>query len=1003
MEYDRQEIREKFNDLFEHSLDLIYVSDLKGNFLDANDIALIALGYEREEISQINFLNILEKDELEKAYGVLKEILKIGKQSKRREYKVMAKNGNFIHIETYAIPLKRDGEIYAVLGIGRNITDRKKTEQKLLDSGEMFRALYKEGPIAAYTWKKYNNDFVLIDYNNSAEILTNENVISFLGHKASNMYKDRQDILEDLHQCFNNKTNLTREMKYKFQFTEEKKYLLVNYGYVKPDLVIVQTEDITEKRVAEVKLRESEKKYRSILENMQDGYFEVDLNGNYTFVNDYHCKFLGYPKDELIGMNYRDIIEKKTINEVFKKFNQLYNGEILRAIFETKVFRNDGSMRIIDGTAYLKFDSKGKKVGFYGFTRDITEKVEAEQKLRKSELKYRNMINHLDVGFYQVTLDGILLTHNPAYNKILGFYISEDLKGTKVTDLWQHPELRAEYLEQMLKNEIVKGYVCHSFKKNGEKIVLELNSHLIRDEEKKPIRIDGTFIDITEKFLLERELKKSEEKYRSLFENMNAGFAYHEVIVDDNNKPIDYKYHEVNPAFEKLTGVKKENLIGKTVTEAIPGTENDPADWIGRFGNVGLTGIPLTIEEYSEAIKKWFKVSGYSPKKGYFAVTFWDITDRKRTEEKLKESEEKYRYLYENIPFSIVLINFKGEIIDCNLTTETMFGYKKTDLMGKKFQKISVIHADDLPNIMKLFKKFIKGERLHRIDLQMYRKDRSLIWVNLQASLIQIEKEYFVQALFTDITKRKQAEFLINEEITKLKELDQIRKNLISRVAHELKTPLATVCGGAELFSILYDKKLEGEQLELIKLIEKGGKRLKYLVDNLIDISRIEYDKFKLKKQKCDLSEVIIESSKEMVHFVKDRNLTLNLELLEELYLDIDKIRIEQVILNLLSNAIKNTRPKGKINIKLEKFDNWAIISVNDTGIGLTREEMEILFTRFGKIERFGDGLEYIDIQGSGLGLFISKEIVDLHGGNIRAESQGRNKGSTFIVKLPIY
>ncbi len=379
-----------------------------------------------------------------------------------------------------------------------------------------------------------------------------------------------------------------------------------------------------------------------------------------------------------------------------------------------------------------------------------------------------------------------------------------------------------------------------------------------------------------------------------------------------------------------------------------------------------------------------------------------NITEKRVAEEKLKESERKYRFFYENTPSSIVVIDSKGIIVECNPTTELIFGYKKEELLGNKFHEISVIHPDYLSTIINLFQRFIKGEYIHRIDLEMYKKDQSLIWVNLQASLIRIEDNYYVQALLTDITKRKQAEFLFNEEITKLKELDKIRKNLISRVAHELKTPLATVCGGAELFSGLYKDYIENDQLELINLIEKGGKRLKYLVDNLIDISRIEYDKFQLIKEKTNISELIRESGMEMMHFAKERKISLDLELVDSIFLDIDRIRIEQVIMNLLSNAIKNTPPKGNITVSLKKMYNWVEISVSDTGVGLTADEMNILFTRFGKLERYGNGLEYIDIQGSGLGLFISKEIVDLHGGTIRAESEGRNMGSSFIVKLPL-
>jgi len=874
MTYNRKEIREIYRDLFEHSLDLIYVSDLNGNFLDANDLTLISLGYEREEITNMKFLDLLEQDEINKTYGVLKEIIKTGKQSKREEYKIRAKNGNFIFVETYAMPLKRNGKMYAILGFGKNITDRKKAEQRLIDSEEMFRALYKEGPIATYTWKKLNDDFVFIEFNNTAEKITNGNVVSVLGYRASEMYKDRPDILEDLHICFDQKTNITREMKYKFQFTAEEKYLLVKYGYVKPDLVIVQTEDITEKRMA-------------------------------------------------------------------------------------------------------------------------------EEKLKESELKYRNMINNLDVGFYQVSLDGVLLTHNPAYNKILGFEISEDLRNTNVTDLWQQPELRKEYLKQMLRDNYARDYICHALKKNGEKIVLELNSHLIKDIQGNPVRIDGTFIDITEKFTLERELKESEEKFRNIAEQSISGVA----ILQDGR----FKY--VNQRLAAIGGRTPEEMKDWGTGEFLNMVHPEDRQMIAEQARKKQIGEKDVINHYQfRGLKKtgelihgeiFSKTINYQGRPADF-ITIIDITDKIEAERKFLESEKKYRYLYENTPFSIVLINSKGKIVDCNPRTETLFGYTKTDLVGKKFHKISVIHPDYLPTIMDLFRKFIKGEKLHRIDLKMYRKDGSLLWVNLQASLVQVENKYFVQALFTDFSKRKEAEFLINEEIIKLKELDQIRKNLISRVAHELKTPLSSVCGGAEFLTSVYNNRMGEEELEIITLIGKGGNRLKYLVDNLIDISRMEYDKFKLKKQMSDFCELIKESSKEMEHLIKERNLTLYLKFSDKLFLDIDKIRIEQVIMNLLSNAVKNTPPKGTITVKVERQENWVVLSVSDTGVGLTREEMEIIFTRFGKIERYGEGLEYIDIQGSGLGLFISKEIVDLHGGNIRAESEGRHKGSNFIVKLPI-
>ncbi len=221
-------------------------------------------------------------------------------------------------------------------------------------------------------------------------------------------------------------------------------------------------------------------------------------------------------------------------------------------------------------------------------------------------------------------------------------------------------------------------------------------------------------------------------------------------------------------------------------------------------------------------------------------------------------------------------------------------------------------------------------------------------------------------------------------------------------VSHELKTPLVSVSGGCELFLTLYGDKLKKEELEILELIEKGGKRLKHLVDNLIDISRIEYEKFKLVKEPTNFGALIREISDELTYSIRKRNINLKLILPENITIDLDKIRIEQVIMNLLSNAIKNTPPAGEICVDLMEKENSVELSIKDTGIGISRDEMNMLFTRFGKLERYGEGYEYIDIQGTGLGLYISKEIIDSHDGEIRAESGGRNKGSTFIVKLPI-
>jgi len=148
MSNDKEEIRRKFKDLFDYSLDFIYVHDLKGNFIDANDIALETLGYEREELPTISFINLLDEEQLKIALDITKDLINTGKQTKTGEYKLKTKDGNYIYIETYGIPLIKEGKIYAIFGIAKNITKRRIAEKHLNESVERYRALYENTPFA---------------------------------------------------------------------------------------------------------------------------------------------------------------------------------------------------------------------------------------------------------------------------------------------------------------------------------------------------------------------------------------------------------------------------------------------------------------------------------------------------------------------------------------------------------------------------------------------------------------------------------------------------------------------------------------------------------------------------------------------------------------------------------------------------------------------------------------------------------------------------------------
>jgi len=368
-------------------------------------------------------------------------------------------------------------------------------------------------------------------------------------------------------------------------------------------------------------------------------------------------------------------------------------------------------------------------------------------------------------------------------------------------------------------------------------------------------------------------------------------------------------------------------------------------------------------------------------------------------------SEEKYTILIENLPFAFILLDSKGLIKEVNDSTKKLLGYSEDELVGKSFSSFSNTLQENFHFFLDHFKMNKENSELLILEAPFEKKDGDLIWFNMQSSVVVVNNELLIQVMLFNISERKRAEELIREEIEKIKELEKIRKDLVSSVSHELKTPLMTISGASELLLEVFASNVNDDCLDLVKMIQRGTSRLANLVERFFDISRLELDTLTLENKQFNLRNVIQECSNEMKYLLKRRQIILNLNLQDKLFLKMDKVRFEQIIMNLLSNAIKNTPSKGKIDISLKKNGRWAEIIVKDSGIGLTEEELKRIkrFDRFTKLERQGQGTEYLNIQGTGLGLYISKKIIEMYKGEFEVRSDGRGKGSSFIIKLPLH
>ncbi len=268
-------------------------------------------------------------------------------------------------------------------------------------------------------------------------------------------------------------------------------------------------------------------------------------------------------------------------------------------------------------------------------------------------------------------------------------------------------------------------------------------------------------LDITERRQIENALLQSRNEYRQLFDRMANGFAFHKIETDKRGNPVDYTFLDVNPAFEKITTIKAEDAIGKKVTDAIPGIEDDPANWIRTYGKVALEGKEIHFENYSVVLNKWFSIFAYSPKKGYFATIFEDITERKQAEELLKKSERQMKSIFVAANDAIFIVDpSSDEIVDVNPKAAELLGYSIDNLKG---MPMSAVHPEEMDQLSDFVNEVFKQGKGFTNELHCKTKSGAILPAEISASSLQLGDRLLMLAMVRDITERKQAEEKIRE------------------------------------------------------------------------------------------------------------------------------------------------------------------------------------------------------------------------------------------------
>ncbi len=523
----------------------------------------------------------------------------------------------------------------------------------------------------------------------------------------------------------------------------------------------------------------AESRYRFILDCMLEAFFETDLAGNLTFVNEAMLSLTGYSRDELIGMNYRNFQQDGGTEQTYQAFNKVYKTGIPMKAYDFEIRGKDGKQIYVETSIALKNDDEGRITGFRGVLHDVTERKLALDALKQSEETLRLMTENMSDMIRVTDFKGNNLYVSPSHYKGLG-YTMEERVGKSVFEL-VHPDDLETLITQMTEGYVSRQPVRVEYRvkhANGQYVWLETAADLLRDVEGNPTAVIMSSRDITSKKLMEEALKKSEEKYRTIIEQMTEG--YYELDLAG-------RFTFVNDATCKRLGCTRDQLIGK---DANAYTAPEYVDSVFQtVKEIYETGSPVKGLEYVYTRKDGS--TGYAELSvsliwdangipvGFRGISH-DISERKKMEDSLRESEKKYRMIVENMHDSIWAMDMDLKYTYLSPSDIRISGYTPEEMMAMPIDKLMPpesyeatmnVLAQELE--LEMSGAPVDPQRKRTLEAEFYHKDGHLFWQESTASFTRDENGKATGMMFVgrDITERKKIEKALKESEAKYRSI----------------------------------------------------------------------------------------------------------------------------------------------------------------------------------------------------------------------------------------
>lgn len=882
-----------------------------------------------------------------------------------------------------------------------DITQEKIAQEEVGNSKQMLRTILDNIPQRVF-WKDKNSKYLGCNiqfakdmgFNDPNEIIgkteydfnTDEVASSFISTDLSVIKTGKAIHTSDYEQVIKSK-------KDKIWVRLSKLPLKNDQGQIEG--VIGTYEDISKQRLFEANLR----KLSQAVEQSPISIVITDLNGNIEYVNHKFSEVSGYSFQEVYGRNPKILKSGEMSSGAYKELwetiasGKEWTGELHNRRKNGELFWERASISPIK-------DVNGETTHYLAVKEDISEHKKAEEALQESERLLRETQAIARLGSYILDIPNGIWQSSAILDDILGI----DEKFLRSVTGWidiVHPDWR-ETMYKYLTDNVVKQHGRFDIeykiirKSDGLERWVHGLGELEFDEHNQPIKMIGTIRDITVRKLAEDALKDSYSLLEGTLESTVDG-----ILVVDHNGRIQ----RFNNRFLEMWKIPKYILDSRNDKEALNFVLSQlkyPDKFVDKVNELYKDTMAESIDLLEFSDGRVFERYSRPQLTGNNAVgrvwSFRDITDKKIAEEALIESEKKFRSLFETSIEGILASNSDQKVVLVNPRMSELTGYSVEELMSMNFTQLVP------PDEMEIHSAKIEDRKKGLASVyekKLLRKDGVSIWVLVSATPI-FDKEGQYQGsfgMFTDINEKKLAEKELIVAKEKAEELNRLKSIFLANISHELRTPLIGIIGYAEA---LYNEIEVPDFKEMAYTLLKSGTRLKETLNLILDLSHIEADKIDIKLSPQNLTKLVREKLKQYHLAAKDKEIKLHISLGQSDFLvNADERMLSQVIEHLFSNAVKYTN-KGEILISMyPEFDSvneFVVLKVKDTGIGISKENIELIFEPF---RQASEGLSR-SFEGVGLGLTVAKKFIELMGGTISVESN-INEGSEFTIKFPAY